>query len=206
VQALRFENYLKQLYLSQQDEPQRLWRWVSWPSDMAFVPGRPPRWFKALADSGLVSYEPRGGVRLTRAGGATGSPRASSPPGSLNCFLVKVLGLDWSEVHAEAKSSSTRFLTKVLERIDSLLGHPSVDPHGEPDPAGKGPPQGPNPPRKASPTAKRQVVPDARVLDQGPEFLQFADRCGLVPAWTVALKGAENFADISSGPPRGARA
>jgi DtxR family Mn-dependent transcriptional regulator len=53
-------------------------------------------------------------------------------------LLVRVLGLDWSEVHAEAEELEHAVVGQVLERIDALLGHPTVDPHGDPIPSAKG--------------------------------------------------------------------
>jgi len=50
--------------------------------------------------------------------------------------------------------SSSIVSDKVLERIDSLLGHPSVDPHGDPIPPAKGRPKAEPAQEKASPTAK----------------------------------------------------
>src|SRR5438309_1705668 len=92
---------------------------------------------KALADSGLVAYEPRGGVRLTR-GGEQLALHVLRRHRLVELFLVKVLGLDWSEVHAEADELEHAISDKVLDRIDGLLGRPSVDPHGDPIPSAKG--------------------------------------------------------------------
>jgi len=53
-------------------------------------------------------------------------------------FLVKSLGLKWSQVHTEAEKlehCSTDFLT---EKIDEYLNFPEVDPHGEPIPSSSG--------------------------------------------------------------------
>jgi Fe2+ transport system protein FeoA len=41
------------------------------------------------------------------------------------------------------------------------------------------------------------------VVDQGPAFLQFVDRCGLVPGVIVALEGREELADSVRVRPRG---
>src|SRR3954467_2096461 len=104
---------------------------------MGVVPGTATTMIKALADSGLVAYEPRGGARLTR-GGEQLALHVLRRHRLVELFLVKVLKLDWSEVHAEAEELEHAISEKVLERIDSLLGHPSVDPHGDPIPSSKG--------------------------------------------------------------------
>src|SRR5580765_6417701 len=133
VPSVTVENYLKQLYLSQQEEPERLVAMGKLAGAMGVVPGTATTMVKALADSGLVSYEPRGGVRLTRAGEQL-ALHVLRRHRLIELFLVKFLDLDWSEVHAEAEELEHAVSDKVLEKIDALLGHPVVDPHGDPIP------------------------------------------------------------------------
>ena len=56
----------------------------------------------------------------------------------LETFLVRVLGLDWSEVHADAEVLEHHISERVLEAIDRLVGHPVEDPHGHPIPDAHG--------------------------------------------------------------------
>src|SRR5438067_4637292 len=104
---------------------------------MGVVPGTVTTMVKALSDSGLVDYEPRAGLRLTR-GGEQLALHVLRRHRLVELFLVKILGLDWSEVHEEAEELEHAISDKVLERIDALLGHPRVDPHGDPIPSAKG--------------------------------------------------------------------
>src|SRR5947199_9184927 len=142
------ENYLKQIYLEQQAAVAELGREDADAEDelvpmgrlatvMGVVPGTATSMVKALADSGLVAYEPRGGARLTP-GGEQLALHVLRRHRLVELFLVKVLGLDWSEVHEEAEELEHAISEKVLERIDQLLGHPAVDPHGDPIPTAKG--------------------------------------------------------------------
>src|SRR3954462_11973684 len=134
------ENYLKQIYLEQQaahTDEAGLVAMGRLASAMGVVPGTATSMIKALADSGLVQYEPRGGVRLTHHGEQL-ALHVLRRHRLVELFLVKVLGLDWSEVHAEAEELEHTISDKVLERIDALLEHPSVDPHGDPIPTAKG--------------------------------------------------------------------
>src|SRR5206468_4535111 len=101
------------------------------------VPGTATTMVKALSDSGLVNYEPRGGVTLTR-GGEQLALHVLRRHRLVELFLVRVLGMDWSEVHDEAEELEHAISDKVLDRIDALLGHPSVDPHGDPIPSPQG--------------------------------------------------------------------
>ena len=134
--SITVENYLKQLYLEQQNKPDELVSMGKLATAMNVVPGTATTMVKALADSGLVEYEPRGGVRLTR-GGEQLALHVLRRHRLVELFLVKVLGLDWSEVHPEAEELEHAISEKVLEKIDTLLGNPSVDPHGDPIPSPK---------------------------------------------------------------------
>src|SRR3954453_16307531 len=96
------ENYLKKIYLEQQGVADRLVSMGRLASVMGVVPGTATSMIKALADSGLVSYEPRSGVRLT-SGGEQLALHVLRRHRLVELFLVKVLKLDWSEVHAEAE-------------------------------------------------------------------------------------------------------
>src|SRR5208337_5423435 len=98
-------------------------------SAMGVVPGTATSMVKALADSGLVEYEPRGGVRLTRSGEQL-ALHVLRRHRLVELFLVKSLGLDWSMVHDEADMLEHSISERVLERMDALLVHPTADPHG----------------------------------------------------------------------------
>jgi DtxR family Mn-dependent transcriptional regulator len=162
-------------------------------SAMGVVPGTATSMVKALSDSGLVEYEPRGGVRLTSRGEQL-ALHVLRRHRLVELFLVKVLGLDWSVVHEEADSLEHAVSDRVLERLDALLGHPTVDPHGDPIPTPKGQL---HEPRRTSLADCTVGVPHrvTRVLDQEPEFLQFADRQGLTPGATVAVQKREAAAE-----------
>ena len=197
------ENYVKQLYLEQQRTADPLVSMGRLAAAMGVVPGTATTMMKALADSGLVSYEPRGGVRLTR-GGEQLALHVLRRHRLVELFLVQVLGMDWSEVHDEAEELEHAISDKVMERIDVLLGHPSVDPHGDPIPSAQG---------KVA-AARHWSLADsplkaplrvARVMDQDPGFLQFVDRCGLMPGTAVTVDHRDPQADAVSVRPAGGK-
>src|SRR6185503_20361208 len=102
-------------------------------SAMNVAPGTATAMVKTLAESGLVDYEPRGGVRLTTKGEKL-ALHVLRRHRLVELFLVEALGLDWSEVDEEAEELEHAISDKVLGRIDKALGHPQVDPHGDPIP------------------------------------------------------------------------
>ena len=44
------------------------------------------------------------------------------------------LGFDWDEVHDIAEQLEHVDSVELVERLDAFLGHPTVDPHGDPIP------------------------------------------------------------------------
>ena len=52
----------------------------------------------------------------------------------LETFLARVLDVPWDEVHEEVQILEHAVSDRLIERIDSQLGHPRFDPHGDPIP------------------------------------------------------------------------
>jgi DtxR family Mn-dependent transcriptional regulator len=188
------EDYLKQIYLEQQQaDSDELVPMGKLASAMGVVPGTATSMVKALADSGLVDYEPRGGARLTR-GGEQLALHVLRRHRLVELFLVKVLGLDWSEVHQEAEELEHAISDKVLAKIDEFLNYPSVDPHGDPIPTAKGKVADAElQPLATAPLSTKLRI--SRVMDQDPAFLQFLDRSGLTPGIVVSVTSRERAAD-----------
>src|SRR5690242_2115235 len=199
--SVTVENYLKRLYLEQQHAPGELVSMGRLATAMGVVPGTATTMVKALADSGLVAYEPRGGVRLTR-GGEQLALHVLRRHRLVELFLVKVLGLDWSEVHDEADELEHAISDKVLEKIDQYLGHPAADPHGDPIPTAKGKLADARLDSLAT-CELHHTVRVARVIDQEPAFLQFVNRCGLMPGVSVKVEQRHEMADAVTIRPQG---
>lgn len=203
------ENYLKCIFLECQrlhrdDEIADLVPMGTLASAMQVAPGTATAMVKALADSGLVDYERRGGVRLTDSGEKL-ALHVLRRHRLVELFLVKVLQLDWSEVHDEAEELEHAISDKVLERIDDLLGRPKVDPHGDPIPTAAGTLE----PVLLTSLATCQIDQPhriARVVDQNPEFLHFVERSGLTPGVNLVVSERDQIADSVTIDPEEGRA
>lgn len=155
---------------------------------MKVVPGTATAMVKTLADAGLVRYEPRRGVRLTP-GGEKLALHVLRKHRIVELFLVRVLELDWSEVHEEAEALEHAISDKVLARLDRLLGHPSADPHGDPIPSSGG--RLPSvPSRSLAEVAPGATVTLLRVASDDTQFLRFAESQGLVPGVRLTVTAA----------------
>ncbi len=187
------ENYLKTIYALQQKSDQGLVPMGQLAEAMQVVPGTATSMIKTLAESNLVDYTPRTGVRLTQ-GGQTLALHVLRRHRLVESFLVKVLKLDWSEVHAEAEVLEHAISDKVLEKIDEFLGNPQADPHGDPIPPANG---AFVPANHDNLTLCRLGEPMciARIMDQDPDFLRFAEKHGLTPGVELTVEQRDAAAD-----------
>lgn len=189
------ENYLKQIYLSQQERGGgELVTMGRLAASVSVTPGTATSMVKALAEAGLLEYTPRGGVRLTAAGSRL-ARQVLRRHRLIEQFLVQTLGMDWAEVHDEAEELEHAVSEKVLERIDALLGYPQTDPHGDPIPRtdSKTQPAGETWSLADAPTDRPLCV--VRVLDQSATFLQYLDRHGLTPGTRLMISARDDAAD-----------
>jgi DtxR family transcriptional regulator, Mn-dependent transcriptional regulator len=187
------EDYLKAILQLQGGDDESLVGMGAVATALDVAPGTVTSMVKALADSGLVAYEPYSGVRLTDAGRQLAA-RVLRRHRLIELFLVEVLGLDWSQVHPEAERLEHAVSEELVERIDEMLGHPSVDPHGDPIPTRLGEVAED---RRASlvDCLQRTPLKVARITDQSAEFLQLVARHGLVPGSGVEVVGRDEAAD-----------
>ena len=140
---------------------------------------------KSLAADGFLDYQPRRELKLTELG-RRAALDVLRRHRVVERFLVDVLRMDWSEVHPEAEQLEHAISTKVLERMEALLGHPTRDPHGDPIPAADGSMAG----DPVMPVHKLEVGQTAvvvRVMDQAPEFLNLLADHGIRPGHRVRL-------------------
>src|SRR4030088_704514 len=88
---------------------------------------------RKLAELGLVEHEPYRGVRLTENGREV-ALEVLRHHRLLELFLAQELGMSWDRVHAEAEVLEHVLSEELEQLIAARLGHPTVDPHGDPIP------------------------------------------------------------------------
>ncbi len=187
------EDYLKRIYLAQLATPGALVPTGQIASALDVAPGTATAMVKTLAESDLVVYEPYSGVRLTPAGERLAA-HVLRRHRLVELFLVEVMGMDWSEVHGEAELLEHAISERLLERIDKMLGHPEVDPHGDPIPTAGGELATTDYPSLVT-CSVDQSLTLVRVTDQATDFLQLIERYGLVPGVTLRVVGRDEQAD-----------
>lgn len=81
----------------------------------------------------LADYKRYQGVRLTEAGRKI-ALEVVRHHRLVEAYLMEALGYTWDEVHDEAEQLEHVISEQLAERISAYLGHPTVDPHGDPIP------------------------------------------------------------------------
>jgi DtxR family Mn-dependent transcriptional regulator len=188
------EDYLKRIYLEQERNGGTTVSPGQIASALGVAPGTVTAMMKTLTDAGLGIYEPYAGVRLTPEGRKLAA-HVLRRHRLMELFLVRVMGMDWSEVHQDAEVLEHAVSDRLLARIDEMLEHPSFDPHGDPIPSASG-----KLPKTELDTlltcATNCPLRVARVTDQRAEFLQMLERHRLKPGASVVVISRDELAEL----------
>jgi DtxR family Mn-dependent transcriptional regulator len=178
VPSLTVENYVKTIYLiTARSGRADAVGTGELATALDVSPGTVTGMLKTLSESDLATYTPYEGARLTAVGQRL-ALKVLRRHRLLELFLVHTLKMPWDEVHEEAEHMEHAVSERLVDRIDSFLGHPSVDPHGDPIPRADGSLPAPTGvPLSGLPQGQRFRV--ARVVDQDPTFLRYLTECGL---------------------------
>lgn len=144
---------------------------------LAVSPGTVTGMLKTLSEANLSIYTPYEGARLTESGQRL-ALTVLRRHRLLELFLAHTLAMPWDEVHEEAEHMEHAISERLVNRIDAFLGHPDVDPHGDPIPRADGSlAEVEGQPLVSLPSGHRFRL--VRVVDQDPSFLRYLTECGL---------------------------
>ena len=101
--------------------------------EMGVSPASASAMVKKLAALDLVEHAPYRGVRLTPSGEKV-AVEVIRHHRLLELYLARTLGLHVDDVHDEAERLEHVLSDELEARIDSALGYPTHDPHGDPIP------------------------------------------------------------------------
>jgi DtxR family transcriptional regulator, Mn-dependent transcriptional regulator len=174
------ENYLKALFkLTERAEPPgSSISTNALAAEMQTTPASTTDMLKRLHEKQLIAHERYRGVRLT-VEGARISTQLIRKHRLWEVFLLEKLGFEWHEVHDLAEQLEHIQGDALVERLDTFLGHPQYDPHGDPIPDA----QGQWAERVLMPLSDLAVGATAIVCgvdDHNPIFLQYLQSQGLV--------------------------
>jgi DtxR family transcriptional regulator, Mn-dependent transcriptional regulator len=101
---------------------------------LGITPGSVSAMLVKLNELGLATHVPYRGVRLTPDGRRL-ALEVIRHHRLIESFLSETLGMPWDRVHAEAEILEHVLSDDLEELIAAKLGHPKVDPHGDPIPS-----------------------------------------------------------------------
>ena len=172
------ENYLKAIYKLAEAEPQTAG--VSTNRIAAALATRAASvtdMLGRLAEKGLLDYEKYRGVHLTAEGRRLALLTVRKHR-LWEVFLVQQLGFSWDEVHEVAEELEHVQSPLLMQRLDAFLGHPALDPHGDPIPAEDGAVRRPAT-RLLADLGVAESGTLAAVKNTSAPFLQYLDKVGL---------------------------
>jgi DtxR family transcriptional regulator, Mn-dependent transcriptional regulator len=125
------QDYLKSIYKLQETGSRVTITAVA--RDQGVSPASASAMVKKLAALELLEHEPYRGSRLTDAGERV-AVEVIRHHRLLELYLAETLGVDVADVHDEADRLEHVISEELEARIDSALGFPTRDPHGDPIP------------------------------------------------------------------------
>jgi len=177
------EDYLKAVYRIRDAAPEVTMQSLS--EELGVTGPSVTNMIKRLHELRLVRHSPYRGVELTEAGEKI-ALEVLRHHRLLELYLAESLGFPWDEVHAEAERLEHHVSEKFEELMDSFLGFPTTDPHGDPIPSRDGAIA------RVSETRLLDVEPGmsatvTRVSDRVPEQLRYLGSLGLFPGVNVRV-------------------
>ena len=146
---------------------------------------------KNLANQGLVNYERYKPVSLT-VKGKKAAALIIRKHRLTEMFLVEKMGFGWEVVHEIAEQIEHINSPVLFDRMEELLGHPTVDPHGSPIPDrnGKIIPQSN---RKLSDCKRGDVVKLVALTNSSEDFLLFLNSKNISLGVILNIESVEKF-------------
>lgn len=189
MNSLTEENYLKALFaladeygvVSVNDLSRRLG--IKMPTVTSMM--------KKLANKKLVHYERYKPLKLTEKGRKEAG-LVIRKHRLTEMFLVQKMEFGWEEVHEIAEQIEHIQSAAFFEKMDEMLGYPSVDPHGSPIPDRSGKVEWKKF-VKLSSCKPGDIVKLSAVLDSSADFLKYLNSRDLKLGLKIKVKSLEPF-------------
>jgi DtxR family Mn-dependent transcriptional regulator len=150
--------------------------------------------FKWLSERGYVRYIPYHGVELTETGRIMATELVRRHR-LLELFLVHTMGFPIDQVDAEAEQLEHAISEAFVDRMDTLLDHPTEDPHGDPIPNKAGSVViAVSEPLSTIQPGQQVIV--QRVSDEQPDLLRYLAELGLIPGALVKVEAVAPYGGV----------
>ncbi len=187
--SISVENYLKYIYELGASESRVTTNTLA--EKLKIAPASVTAMVKKLSAKGFLRHIPYKGVEVTEKGKRS-ALRIIRKHRLWEMFLVEVLHFSWDKIHDEAEEYEHIMSERMEERIDEVLGHPVIDPHGDPIPTKKGTIKEIEY-EPLSNIEKDTQVRVVRVNDAHPELLEYIGKIGLSLSTKVTIVDRMEF-------------
>jgi DtxR family transcriptional regulator, Mn-dependent transcriptional regulator len=158
---------------------------------LGLTPGSVSAMLKRLGELGLIEHHPYRGVRLTEDGRRV-ALEVIRHHRLLELFLAETLEMPWDRVHAEAEVLEHVISEELEQLIAEALGHPTIDPHGDPIPSAELELHELETfPLERLQEGDRGVF--VRVSDADPEMLRYLSSHGIAPGDRLYVRERQPF-------------
>ena len=148
---------------------------------------------KKLSEKELVYYQKYQGVTLTEKGFHSAKMIVRKHR-LWEVFLVEKLNFAWDEVHEIAEELEHIKSESLIDKLDSFLGFPDFDPHGDPIPNANGVIKKVNKLLLSEAVINNNYV-CIGVKDSSSDFLQYLDKQNIALGSAIKVKAKEPFDD-----------
>lgn len=146
---------------------------------------------KKLAEKKLVNYESYKPLKLTEKGKREAGIIIRKHR-LTEMYLVEKMGFGWEQVHEIAEQLEHIQAPELFSKMDELLGHPTVDPHGSPIPDKNGRIQWLHY-SKLSDCSPGDTVKLSAVTNSSDDFLKYLNSKSLHLGLKLKIKKIEKF-------------
>jgi DtxR family Mn-dependent transcriptional regulator len=170
------DDYLKTIYSHTEWQPEPITP-TQLATRLGLAPSSVTQMVKKLSAAGLVDHQPYGPITLSALGEARALVMVRRHR-LIETWLVQAHGYGWDDVHDEAEVLEHALSDRLLDAIDSQLGRPNRDPHGDVIPAADGSLVRPNVVRldEAAAGVTGRI---ARISDRDPAVLRVFNQLGV---------------------------
>jgi DtxR family transcriptional regulator, Mn-dependent transcriptional regulator len=160
-------------------------------AELAITPPSVTGMIQRLAGHGYILHEPYRGVRLTDEG-RRAALEVVRHHRLLETYLVRELGIGLDAAHAEACRLEHALSEALEERIATVLGHPTHDPHGDPIPTADLALDAAAPETLAG-LARTERGRIGRIPGDDPALVRYLDQLGILPGAVVTVVSVAPF-------------
>lgn len=176
MHTLTEENYLKAIYLLSQKGSRKV-TLTSIAEELKVNAASVIDMIKKMTDKKLIIYDKTKGAKLTEKGRKVALNVVRNHR-LWEVFLFDKLGYSWDVVHEIAEQLEHVKHDELADRLDTFLGSPQYDPHGDPIPGSNGEiPIMVN--TLLSEVEEKKACQVVGVTDSSPVFLQYLERLSI---------------------------